>query len=707
MSPWRRIPFRVQLQAAKRLLDRHARGITLVLTVIAVPSALLALTPAAIGLVSTPLDIEADAVLPDPQTVPLTFLDANGNVTGTRGGVAGDPLSLGDMPAYLPAAFIATEDRRFYHHSGVDFIGLARAVWLDARAGRYVAGGSTITQQTAKMIYHNRERTVGRKLRELVKAIRLEKSLSKPAILELYLNRLYLGDGNNGVDAAARSYFGVSARHVTLAQAAMLAALTRAPTVFSPRRDLATAQARAARVLDAMAATGAISSAVAAEAIAHPAVIIARRHDSHTYFLDAAADEAQRLIAAGAFPSGALVVRTTLEPVVQQAAETASGDALRKSGARLRFSQAALVVMRPDGALSALVGGADYATSVFDRVTQAHRQPGSAFKPFVYLAALEAGKTPWEWRDDQPVNIAGYQPANYENATYGRLRLIDALAHSVNTITVNLAQEVGIGAVATAARQAGIKSPLLETPSLALGTNDVTPLELTAAYGAFANGGHQVTPYFVTRIETAAGKILYERQPTTSEPVLAASVRRDMDEMLYTVMTSGTGTGARLAGREAGGKTGTTQDYRDAWFVGFTTDYVAGVWIGNDDNSPMRGVTGGSVPAQIWKSVMTAAEQGHSAMALDRTPGPPPDAPDSDAGSPSQDYVDEALSWEFPKTAAAESYRSASAKPDRVAQDRDSTRYESLDAQSLTANASFPPTPPAGPNRSDTIVLDR
>ena len=611
----------LHLHAFKRVMDRHIRLFAIIIAVVSGAAALIFVSPQAIGLMASPL---AAASAPAPfQAISITFQDAEGNVIGHRGGVAGRTVPLEQMPPYLPASFIAMEDRRFYHHHGLDFLGLSRAAYLDLKAGRYVAGGSTITQQTAKIMYAGSERTLGRKARELVDAARLENALTKKQILQLYLNRIYLGDTNIGVDSAARDYFGIPVQKVTLAQAALLAGLTRSPARFSPRRDLAAARFRAARVLQAMVKTGAISAQEAAYARAHPADIVERSRDTHSYFLDAAFEEVQHLLPQSSIPQGGLVVKTSFDPAIQQIAEAAAEEALRKSGAKLKFSQVATVVMNPNGAILALVGGKDYGASEFDRVTQAHRQPGSAFKPFVYLAAMEAGISPWDWRDDQPVDIDGYQPANYRNETYGRLRLTDALAHSVNTITVNLAQEVGVANVAGAARQLGIASPLQDNASLALGTNEVTPLELTAAYCAFANGGHAVTPYFVSRIQSADGDVLYERNSGASAaPVISDQVRRDMTAMLFNVVVSGTGTAARLPGREAGGKTGTTQDYRDAWFVGFTSDYVAGVWLGNDDNSPMRSITGGSLPAQIWKEILAKIEQGQRAMPLDRSPVP-------------------------------------------------------------------------------------
>ncbi len=609
------------LSAIKRFADRHARSFAICLAILAIPAGLLYLAPVVLGVFAPPVDLTARTAVDRPAA--FTFLDADGKVIGHRGPVLGRRVTLDELPAYLPAAFIAMEDRRFYAHHGVDFLGIARAGLANARAARIVAGGSTISQQTAKIMFSGHERTMGRKIRELLKAVELESSLSKQQILELYLNRIYLGGGAHGVDSASRTYFGVPARDVTLQQAAMLAALTRAPSAFSPRRDLAAAQQRAGRVLAAMVETGAVTPEQAAVARARPATVLARRPDSRSYFLDVVAERALQITSDADAASGGLIVHTTLNPGLQKVAELAAAEAVRKSGRKLGFGQVAVAVLKPDGAVSAMVGGVDYRASVFNRVTQARRQPGSAFKPFVYLAALQAGISPWAWREDRPVNIAGYQPANYRDASYGPMRLTDALARSVNTVTVNLAQEVGLDRVLAAARRVGITSPLQANASLALGTNEVTPLELTAAYGAIANGGTPVSPYLITRIEAAAtGALLYRREPDRRQPVIADSVRRDLVAMLYNVVSKGTGTAARLGVREAAGKTGTTQDYRDGWFVGFTADHVAGVWVGNDDNTAMRGVTGGSVPAQIWKKVLTAAEAGMPAKPLDRSPVP-------------------------------------------------------------------------------------
>jgi penicillin-binding protein 1A len=608
-----------------QVAEPYARPFAILMAVIAVPLALLYLTPLVLGLFAPRLDPNVDLYAVN-RPLAFTFLDVNGNEVGHRGAIVGQRLSLKEMPSYLPAAFIAMEDRRFYSHNGIDPLGLARALLLDLRARHYVAGGSTISQQTAKIVYTNQQRTMSRKLVELIDAAGLEKSLSKQQILELYLNRIYLGSGAYGVDGAARVYFGTSARNLTLAQAAMLATLTRAPSVFSPRRDLLKAQQRASLVLDSMVDNGAITETEAAFARAHPAVIVDHASlDARNYFLDSAADEATRLVSRnGSPPSADLVVHTTLEPKVQEAARLAALHTLNKYGKKDRVSEAAVVVMKPDGAVSAMIGGVDYRDSVFNRVTQAHRQPGSAFKPFVYLAALEQGLSPWETRDDVAVDIGGYHPTNFGGKYYGTMTLADALAHSVNTITVNLAQEIGVKNVVAAAQRLGITSPLQANASLALGTNEVTPLELTAAYAAFANGGYRVSPYLVTQVDMN-GKEVYLRQAPPPPRVISEDVDRDLTAMLYGVVVNGTGGYASLHGREAAGKTGTTQDSHDAWFVGFTTDYVTADWVGNDDSSPTRGVTGGTLPAYIWRDTMLAAEQGHPLKALNRSVQPPPE----------------------------------------------------------------------------------
>jgi penicillin-binding protein 1A len=612
------------LEGAGRWISNRRRGllrlVALAVVIVALPFAALAMLPTVLSLFAAPLDRGVDLYSVN-RPLAFTFLDEDGAEVGHRGAIIGERLHLKDMPPYLPAAFIAMEDRRFYDHHGIDPRGLVRASWRNFRAGHLVAGGSTITQQTAKIVFTSQERTFQRKWTELFEAAELEKSLSKTQILELYLNRIYLGSGAYGVDGAAHVYFNKSARDLTLSEAAMLATLTRAPSVFSPRRDLAKAQFRASKVLASMVETGAISQADANAAIAAPAVVADRGLvDARNFYLDTAADEAMKKATVdGKEPTSDLIVHTTLEPRIEDAARSAALKVLHKSGKKVHASEAAVVVMKPDGAVVALLGGTDYGESTFNRATQAHRQPGSAFKPFVYLAALEAGLTPWDVRDDEPVDIDGWTPTNFGGRSYGTLTLADALAHSVNTITANLAQEVGISTIVDAAARCGITSPLEQNASLALGTSEVTPIELTTAYAAFASGGMAVTPYLVTEVDGPGGAVLYRMKPAEPQRIIAEHVDKDLVAMLYGVVTSGTGRSAAIPGHEAAGKTGTTQDYHDAWFVGFTADYVTSVWVGNDDSTPMKGVTGGTLPAQIWREVMVTAEHGMKSTPLDKS----------------------------------------------------------------------------------------
>jgi penicillin-binding protein 1A len=615
----------VRLYAARRE-PGFLRVASIAIAIVAIPITLLWLVPAFLVWSAPQLDMSHQDLYSVNRPIAFTFLDSQGQIAGRRGAIVGDRLRLDEMPPYLPAAFIAMEDRTFYENEGIDVRGLLRAMWMNLRAGHVVAGGSTITQQTAKIVFLSPKRTFIRKYEELLDAAALEKSLSKQQILQLYLNRIYLGSGAYGVDAAAHVYFGKTARDLTLPEAAMLATLTRAPSAFSPRRDLPAAQARADSVLHAMLQTRVITKAQAEDATAHPAVITdGRLADARNFFLDTAGEEALRLIeTSGEQHSADLIVHTTLEPRLQDAARHALAHTLNAKGRRARASEGAIIVMKTDGAVSALIGGRDYDSSTFNRATQAKRQPGSAFKPFVYLAAIENGASPWDTRDDEPVDINGWSPTNYNGQSYGTLTLASALAHSVNTVTANLAQEVGITNVINAAHRCGIVSPLQANPSLALGTSDVTPLELTTAYATFASGGLRVTPYFVSAVEDSGHQLLYQRKPATEPRVIASHVDRDLTMMLYGVIAEGTGRSAALPGREAAGKTGTTQDYRDAWFVGFTPDYVASVWVGNDNNRPMRNITGGTLPAAIWKDVMIEAERGLPPKALDKSPSVPP-----------------------------------------------------------------------------------
>jgi len=547
----------------------------------------------------------------------LTFLDKNGDIAGVRGSLVGEKLKLTEMPRYLPAAFLAMEDRRFYQHHGVDPRGLLRALIADFKAGHVVQGGSTITQQVVKIVFLSPDRTFVRKFREMAGAWALEGKLSKDQILELYLNRLYLGSGAYGVDGAAHVYFGKSARDVTLAEAAMLAALTRAPSTFSPRRDLPAARAEADKVLAALEMGGVVTPMQIAGARAHPASVADQTQDlARNYFLDAAADEVKSLLPRA---QGDLTVSTTMDPALQEAARAQLASVIGSRGKAVHAGQAALVAMTPDGAVRALIGGKDYAESTFNRVTKAHRQPGSSFKTFVYLAALEHGLTPATVRIDEPIiPIKGWSPDNYGDTNVGPVTLEEAYAQSINTVAVQLGQEVGIPSVVSVAQRLGIQSPLEPYASLALGTSDVTPLELTGAYASFASGGYRAQPYLVRDIRQSNGSVLHRRDATARQRVVSTDDVLAMNDLMYQVVQSGTGRGAAVPGHEVAGKTGTSAEYRDAWFIGFSPELVTGVWVGNDDSSPMKKVTGGSLPAQVWSGFMRVALKSVPATHLPR-----------------------------------------------------------------------------------------
>jgi penicillin-binding protein 1A len=548
----------------------------------------------------------------------LEVLAADGSLIATFGDLFGQPLTLRQMSPYLPEAVIATEDRRFYSNFGIDPIGMLRAALDDLRAGHIVEGGSTITQQLAKILFLTPERSISRKIRETLLALWLDHRFTKRQILEIYLNRVYLGAGAYGVDAAAHRYFGKSAGELDIYDSAVLAGLLKAPSRYSPARDRAAAAARAAQVLRNMVEAGYITRAVSEAAERGGTQWADGGHAGSRYFADWVADQVRDF--AGAADRD-LIVETTLDPRQQRAAETAIGDTLARDGGRDRVSQGALVALTPDGAVRAMVGGRDYAASQFNHATQAERQPGSAFKPFVYLAGLEAGLRPSDRFDDAPIRIGKWQPHDYGRRYQGEMSLSRALAQSINTIAVRVAEHAGIGRVIAVANRLGIASTLPRDASIALGTADVNLLELTAAYAPFANGGDGVIPYGIRDIRDRAGHVLYRRQGSGPGPVVAPQFVGMMNDMLTGVIAGGTGHAAALS-RPAAGKTGTTQDYRDAWFVGYTAGLVAGVWFGNDDNAPMRQVTGGSLPAATWRDFMLAATRDL----------PPRPLPDSGAG---------------------------------------------------------------------------
>ena len=545
----------------------------------------------------------------------VQILAAGGQLIGNRGDTGGEAIRLEQVPPYLPQAVIAIEDRRFYSHFGVDPIGLARAVFTNLVAGRTVQGGSTLSQQLAKNLFLKPERTLKRKMQEVVLALWLENNYSKDEIIELYLNRVYFGAGAYGIDAAARRYYGKNARTLSIAEAAVLAGVLKAPTTYSPKRNPDRAEQRAQVVLLAMHREGFISEAEAANALASPAAISAqhRTRGAEHYVADFAMTETKRIL--GDIPSD-LVVDTTIDLDMQQAGEAAIRQALEVSGDRRGVSQGALVAIDGRGGIKAMIGGRDYGTSQFNRAASAKSQPGSAFKPFVYLTALEQGFTPTSMRLDAPIRIGTWQPINYNKQYRGKVTLTTALAESLNTVAATVAHSVGPANVVKTAHRLGITSKLRAHPSIALGTSEVTPLELTAAYVPFSNGGYGVIPHIIRRIATKEGKVLYARDGSGPGRVVKPKQVAMMNHMLAQTLISGTGKHAALKYRPAAGKTGTTQDLRDAWFVGYTGHLTAGVWFGNDDGTPSKSATGGNLPAETWRIFMTAAHDGLPNSAL-------------------------------------------------------------------------------------------
>ena len=560
------------------------------------------------------------ARVPDPILATLddrppnvTVLAADGTVLAERGLRRGH-VRLDVLPPYLVNAVLATEDRRFYQHFGIDPLGLVRASFRNAQAGTVVEGGSTVTQQLAKNLFLHPERTFSRKLEEVIYAVWLEQRFTKDEILELYLNRVYFGGGTFGVEAAARRYFGRSARFVTLPQAALLAGLLKAPSRYAPTRSVKLASTRVAEVLDNMVEAGFLSEAEAEAARKLPLRLSAKGDDTgFRYAVDWVAELLPEFV--GDHQSD-LIVETTIDPGLQRASQQALRRMLNNEGREANAGEGAVVVLDPYGAVKALVGGRSYAASPFDRALKALRQPGSAFKPFVYLAALESGYRPDSMAYDGPTTIAGWSPRNYTGTYQGEVTLREGMAHSLNTVAARLTSDVGAWKVVRAARRLGIQSQLHDNPSIALGTAEVTLLELTSAYAPFANGGHGVLPHLITRVSSGEGKVLYQRRRSTTGQVVALGYVGAMNDMLNATIVRGTGKRAAFPGHIAAGKTGTTQGSRDAWFVGYTAHYVAGVWIGNDDGARMKKVTGGTLPAKLWHDIMLYAHQDKDPLPL-------------------------------------------------------------------------------------------
>jgi penicillin-binding protein 1A len=556
--------------------------------------------------------IQALEIPKRPPTIEITGFD--GSVLATRGEMPGANVSLKELPPYLPKAFIAIEDRRFYSHYGVDPFGIARAAVANVLHRGVSQGGSTLTQQLAKNLFLTQERTLQRKLQEVELALWLERKHSKSEILELYLNRVYFGSGAYGVEAAAQRYFGKSAKNVTLAEAAMLAGLVKSPSRLAPNRNPEGAEKRAQTVLTAMAEAKFITAAQAQASIGHPSYNMkAAGAGTINYVADWIGEVLDDLI--GQIDQN-IVVETSIDPKLQSVAEAAVIDELAAKSVKFNVSQGALVAMTPDGAVRAMVGGRNYADSQYNRAVTAKRQPGSAFKPFVYLTAIEAGLTPETIRQDAPLDVKGWKPENYGHEYFGAVTLTQALAMSLNTVAVRLGLEVGAKNVVRTAHRLGISSKLDANASIALGTSEVSLTELVGAFAPFANGGQGVSPHVVTKIRTSQGKVLYARPAGQLGQVIEPRHVAMMNTMMQETLLSGTARKAEIPGWIAAGKTGTSQDFRDAWFIGYTANLVTGVWLGNDDNSPTRKATGGGLPVEVWTRFMRTAHQGVPVAAL-------------------------------------------------------------------------------------------
>lgn len=563
--------------------------------------------------------------LPEIKREPqITYVDRSGAVIGVRGGRYAPPVDLARLPAYVPAAFVSIEDRRFYEHSGFDPVGMARAVIADLGSGKR-QGASTITQQLAKVLFLSADQTVERKATELVYAVQLEQAYSKKQLLALYMSRVYFGGGAYGVEAAAQRYFNKPASKLTIREAATLAGILKSPTHYDPVAQPEKSAERTRLVLDAMAETGAITQAEHDKALATPAKVWKSAPTAPAqYFIDWLDGQARAVIGT---PKQDIIVETTLD----LPSEIAAGEAVQAVSARFAkqgVSQAAVVSLDGFGRVRTLVGGVDYAKGPFNRAVDAHRQAGSAWKPFVYMTAMEAGRTPDLLVVDEPVTIAGWSPRNFEPEFMGQITLETALAHSVNTVAARLADEVGRENVAAVAHRMGIVSQVNTDPAMALGTTLVTPLEMAQAYDVFANGGYRVNAYGIERIRTNGGQVLFQHK---SPPFALAAQNpplNEMQRMMRTVMASGTGTHAAIAGYDLAGKTGTTSDYKDAWFCGYTGGLVTVVWTGKDDATPMRRITGAMAPSEIWRSYMqTALKRLPNGAILPGAPAPQPATP--------------------------------------------------------------------------------
>jgi penicillin-binding protein 1A len=551
-------------------------------------------------------DLPDTSTLYDVKRQPsISYLDRSGALVAVRGTQESPPVDIDQLPAYVPAAFVSIEDRQFYHHFGFNPWGMARAEFYNlTHHGATLQGGSTITQQLARNLFLTPTQSIRRKAQELILAVWLETKFSKKQILALYLNRVNFGGGAYGIEAASQRYFNKPAKNLTVGEAALLAATMKGPSRYNPAANGDRAAKRATAVLNAMVETGAITAAQRDAAFAAPVRVSATLASQRAqYFTDWLDGQVRALL--GKEPTEDLVVETTLDLPIQAQAEQSVRAGVTNHAAQ-GVLQSALVALDGEGRIRAYVGGASYADSQFDRATEAQRQAGSSFKPFVYLTAMEHGHTPSEQVVDEPITIGNWSPKNFEGKYMGQITLQTALADSINTVAARLANEVGTNNVAATAHRLGITSQIQTDPSMALGAVEVTPLEMAEAYDAFANGGYRVHAYGIERIRTAKGQVLYDHGVDKPQPqaVIAQPALGEMAQMMRQVVATGTGGRAKISGYDLAGKTGTTSDYRDAWFVGFTGGFVTAVWVGRDDNTPMKRVTGGGAPAEIWRGFM-------------------------------------------------------------------------------------------------------
>ncbi|PCI56957.1 MAG: penicillin-binding protein [Alphaproteobacteria bacterium] len=540
---------------------------------------------------------------------------ADGFTIARYGESKGKNIHVDEIPDYLIHAILATEDRRFYDHPGIDVLGITRAMMVNISKGRFVQGGSTITQQLAKNLFLTHDRKLARKIKEALLALWLERELSKNQILSAYMNRVYLGSGTYGVDAAAHLYFGKAAQDVNLREAAILAGLLKAPSRYSPHNSATRAKERSDVVIAAMKDAGYITQADMTEenlllSLPHKT---SKTGQNARYFTDWVIDGIDDLVGN---PGMDMIIETTLDAGLQQRAYQSLTSAIDNAEELQFVSQGAVISLSPDGAILAMVGGYDYGQSQFNRTTQAKRAPGSAFKPFVYLSALEKGWKPSDEILDAPITTGTYRPKNFANKYYGTVTLETALAKSMNTATVRLAKKVGIGSILKTAKSLGFVSKMERDLSLTLGSSGISMLEMATGYAVLANGGYRIFPYAITRITNGEGRVLFNRAvPKSYQSIIRPKHVRAISSMMETVINEGTGRRARLP-FPASGKTGTSQNSRDAWFVGYTGKVVSVVWLGNDDNSPMRRITGGGLPAEIWRDVMLYGNQNRAPITL-------------------------------------------------------------------------------------------